>query len=98
MVAVPVAYAGVTPDLTALLTALFLLVLTGTNSHLFDLWDVNSDRQKGVLKLPLMIGIRGTRILWICLNLSLLIFLSSFWIVGLTINSPASSSCTSDSH
>ena len=88
IVAVPLAYAGVTPDLPAFLTALFLLVLTGTNSHLFDLRDVNSDRQKGVLTLSLMIGIRGTRILWTCLNLSLLIFLSKFWLAGLTIPLP----------
>jgi 4-hydroxybenzoate polyprenyltransferase len=88
VVAVPLAYAGVTPDLSALLTALFLLVLTGTNSHLFDLRDVKSDRQKGVLTLPLMIGVRTTRILWTALNLSLLIFLSRFWVAGLTIPLP----------
>ena len=84
VVAVPLAYAGVTPDRPALLTALFLLVLTGTNSHLFDIRDLKSDAQKGVLTLPLMVGIRGTRLIWTCLNLSLLLFLSSFWVAGLT--------------
>ena len=88
VVAVPLAYAGVAPHLSALLTVLFLLVLTGTNSHLFDFRDVNSDRQKGVLTLPLMIGVRTTRILWTCLNLSLLIFLRRFWVAGLTIPLP----------
>ena len=88
MIVVPLAYAGLKPDLPAFLTALFLLVLTGTNSHLFDLRDINSDRQKGVLTLPLMFGIRGTRIIWTCLNLSLLIFQSRFWVAGLTIPLP----------
>ena len=84
VVAVPLAYAGVSPDLPAFLTALFLLVLTGTNSHLFDLRDVQSDRQKGVLTLPLIVGIKGTRIIWTFLNLSLLLLLSRFWIAGIT--------------
>ncbi len=88
VVAVPLAYAGVTPNQATLLTALFLLVLTGTNSHLFDIRDLKSDAQKGVLTLPLMVGIRGTRIVWTCLNLSLLIFLSRFWIAGLTTPAP----------
>lgn len=88
VVAVPLAYAGVPPDQETLLTAIFLLVLTGTNSHLFDVRDINSDLQKGVLTMPLMVGIGGTRIIWTCLNLFLLIFLSWFWIAGLTIPSP----------
>ncbi len=88
VVAVPLAYAGVTPDRQALLTAFFLLVLTGTNSHLFDVRDVKSDAQKGVLTLPLMVGIRGNRLIWTCLNLSLLLLVSSFWVAGLTTPAP----------
>ena len=88
VVAIPLAYAGVTPERQALLTALFLLVLTGTNSHLFDVRDVNSDSQKGVLTLPLVVGIQGTRMVWTCLNLSLLLFLTSFWVAGLTTPAP----------
>jgi 4-hydroxybenzoate polyprenyltransferase len=88
VVAVPLAYSGVIPDRPALLTALFLLVLTGTNSHLFDVRDLNSDRHSGVLTLPLMVGIRGTKIIWTCLNLSLFLFLSWLWAQGVTTPTP----------
>ena len=87
LVAVPLAYAGVVFEQSAALTALFLLIFTGTNSHLFDVRDLDSDREKGVLTLPLIVGVRGHRIIWTCLNLSLLVFLSWFWATGL--NSPA---------
>lgn len=87
VIAVPLAYAGEPPEQSTLLTVMFLLVFTGTNSHLFDFRDISSDSQKGVLTLPLMIGVRGTRILWTCLNLGLLIFLSKFfWVTGITIS------------
>ena len=81
--AVPLAYANVAPNRTVILTALFLVVLIGTNSHLFDVRDVNSDREKGVLTLPLIVGVRGNRLVWTCLNLSLLSLLSGFWANGL---------------
>ncbi len=74
--------ANVAPDWPEVLTALFLLVLTGTNSHLFDVRDINSDREKGVLTLPLLVGVRGNRLIWTGLNLSLLTLLSRFWING----------------
>ncbi len=87
LVAVPLAFAGVMFEESAALTALFLLIFTGTNSHLFDVRDLDSDREKGVLTWPLMLGVRGNRLIWTGLNLSLLAFLSWFWATGL--NSPA---------
>jgi 4-hydroxybenzoate polyprenyltransferase len=83
LVAVPLAYAGVVFDRSAALTALFLLIFTGTNSHLFDVRDLKSDRKKGVLTLPLIVGVRGNRLIWTGLNLSLLAFGSGFWTTGL---------------
>lgn len=88
VLAVPLAYANVSPDRSAILTALFLLVLIGTNSHLFDVRDVNSDREKGVLTLPLIVGVRGNRLIWSCLNLSLLALLSGFWANGVAAPIP----------
>ncbi|MGK7909042.1 MAG: UbiA family prenyltransferase [Synechococcus sp.] len=82
VLAVPLAYANAAPDQLAVLTALFLLISTGTNSHLFDVRDINSDREKGVLTLPLLVGVRGNRLIWTGLNLSLLTLLSRFWING----------------
>ena len=87
LVAVPLAYAGVMFEESAALIALFLLIFTGTNSHLFDVRDLDSDREKGVMTLPLMVGVRVNRLIWTGLNLSLLAFLSWFWSTGL--NSPA---------
>ncbi len=79
LVAVPLAYAGVVFEKSAALTALFLLIFTGTNSHLFDVRDLDSDREKGVLTLPLIVGVRGNRLIWTCLNFGLLALLSRFW-------------------
>ena len=87
LVAVPLAYAGVVFEQSAALTALFLLIFTGTNSHLFDVRDLDSDRKKGVLTLPLIVGVTGNRLIWTCLNIGLLALLSWFWATGL--NSPA---------
>ena len=87
LVAVPLAYAGVVFEQSAALTALFLLIFTGTNSHLFDVRDLDSDREKGVLTLPLIVGVTGNRLIWTCLNIGLLALLSWFWATGL--NSPA---------
>lgn len=83
LVAVPLAYAGVLFGESAALTALFLLIFTGTNSHLFDVRDLKSDQKKGVLTLPLIVGVRGNRLIWTALNLSLLAFVGCFWTIGL---------------
>ncbi len=87
LVAVPLAYANAVFDRSAALTTLFLLIFTGTNSHLFDVRDLKSDREKGVLTWPLIVGVSGNRLIWTGLNLSLLVFLSWFWATGL--KSPA---------
>ncbi len=85
LVAVPLAYANAVFDRSAALTTLFLLIFTGTNSHLFDVRDLKSDREKGVLTWPLIVGVSGNRLIWTGLNLSLLVFLSWLWATGLKI-------------
>ena len=87
LVAVPLAYAGGVFEQSAALITIFLLIFTGTNSHLFDVRDLKSDREKGVLTLPLIVGVKGNRLIWTGLNLSLLVFLSCFWATGLKIPS-----------
>jgi len=79
VVAVPLAYAGARFDLKTFLTTSFILVFTGTNSHLFDVRDLVSDRQQGVPTLTVLIGLHGTRWLWTGLNLMLLILLGWAW-------------------
>jgi 4-hydroxybenzoate polyprenyltransferase len=78
LVAIPLAYSEKGLDPSVGLIALFLLIMTGTNAHLFDIRDIDSDQEKGVLTLPLLIGIRETRMLWTGLNMVLLL-LMWFW-------------------
>lgn len=78
-VALPLAYAGREFDLTAALTTLFLFVFIVSNSHTFDLRDIDSDRDKGVTTLPLMVGVRGTRIVLTVLNLFMLLVMLIAW-------------------
>ncbi|ELS05279.1 UbiA prenyltransferase family protein [Xenococcus sp. PCC 7305] len=87
LVAVPIAYADIMFGRSVLLTTLFLLIFTGTNSHLFDVRDLESDQDKGVSTLALIVGVTGNRLIWTSLNLCLLVFLSYFWAKGL--NTPA---------
>ncbi len=88
VVAVPLAYANAGLDRSAILISLFLLIFIGTNSHLFDLRDVRSDFNKGVLTLPLMIGIKETRLLFTALNLLVLLGAIWYWVSELAILSP----------
>ena len=85
LVTVPLAYADGVFDQSAALITTFLLIFTGTNSHLFDVRDLKSDREKGVRTLTLIVGVRGNRLIWTGLNLGLLVFLSCFWASGLKI-------------
>lgn len=78
-VALPVAYAARQFDLTAALTTLFLFVFIVSNSHTFDLRDIESDRNKGVTTLPLMVGVRGTRIVLTVMNVLMLLVMFAAW-------------------
>jgi 4-hydroxybenzoate polyprenyltransferase len=88
VVAVPLAYAGAAVDRTVVLLIGFLLVFIGTNSHLFDVRDLDSDRQKGVQTLPVLIGIRGTRVVLTTLNLLLIPLMTWSWTTPLPSLSP----------
>jgi hypothetical protein len=81
-IALPMAYAGAKYDITAVFTTLFMFVFIVTNSHTFDIRDVCSDREKGVITLPIMVGIRGTKIILTAMNISMLITLIAAWIAN----------------
>lgn len=81
VVGVPLAYAQESPDLSAWLVTLFVFVFVATNSHLFDIRDVVSDQQKGVLTLPLILGVHRTRIFFSLLNLAMLAVLGSWGLI-----------------
>jgi 4-hydroxybenzoate polyprenyltransferase len=81
-VALPLAYAGqsLTPHIA--LTTLFLFIFIVTNSHTFDIRDLESDQTKGVLTLPLQIGVRNTKVALTTLNLIVLATYGAGWIKG----------------
>ena len=88
LIAVPLAYAGSSFNYFTALVTLFLLIFVGTNSHLFDIRDIESDREKGVQTLPLILGIRGTRIFWTGLNLIVLLVAGWTWTQRIWVLSP----------
>ncbi|NJL87422.1 MAG: UbiA family prenyltransferase [Leptolyngbyaceae cyanobacterium SM1_1_3] len=75
VVAVPLAYAGQGLNLTSGIMSLFLLVFVGSNSHVFDIRDIESDRQQGVLTMPVLWGVSNTRLFWTAANLFMLFIL-----------------------
>jgi len=88
VVAVPLAYAGASFTLSAGITAGFLLIFIGTNSHLFDVRDLESDRQAGVWTLPLLVGVAGNRRIWMVLNTLALAIVMWGWTRSLAVPSP----------
>ena len=85
LVAVPLAYAVVVFSRSAALITIFLLIFTATNSHLFDVRDLKSDREKGVRTLPLIVGVRANRLIWTGFNLGFFAILAWFWASGWNI-------------
>lgn len=85
VVAVPLAYAGAGVNPSVLVLIGFLLVFIGTNSHLFDFRDIDSDQQKGVQTLPVLLGIQRTRVVLTLFNLLLIPLIFGAWITPLPL-------------
>ena len=79
VIALPIAYEGAEFDLAAILTTLFMFVFIVTNSHTFDIRDLDSDREKGVVTLPVIAGLKGTKAILTIMNLSVLIIMVWAW-------------------
>lgn len=77
-IALPLAYAGGDFDQRAALTTCFIFAFEGTNANLFDIRDLESDQKKGVLTLPLMVGIKGSRIVLTVMNLLMLAIIMGY--------------------
>ena len=82
VIALPLAYAGAKFDLAATLTTLFMFVFIVSNSHVFDIRDVESDCNKGVVTLPIMVGIKGTKLILTTMNILMLLTIISGWITN----------------
>lgn len=93
IVAVTLANAGAPFNSSAALTTLFLFIFIGSNSHMFDVRDVESDREKGVQTLPILLGVKGTRLTLTGLNLGMLIALAGGWLYDLAVPDPRVALC-----
>jgi 4-hydroxybenzoate polyprenyltransferase len=80
VIALPLAYAGAKYGVIVALTTFFMFVFIVTNSHIFDIRDIQSDREKGVITLPIMAGIRGTKIILTAMNIFMLLIIVEAWI------------------
>jgi REP element-mobilizing transposase RayT len=85
---VPLAYANAGFTLSAGLTTFFLLIFVGTNSHLFDVRDLKSDRQADMLTLPRLLGVDRHRQFWFALNGLALVAVAWGWTRSLAVPSP----------
>lgn len=83
VVAIPLAYTKVKFNTLAALTTLFMFVFIVTNSHIFDIRDLSSDREKGVITLPILAGINGTKIILTTMNLVMLLTIIYAWAIGI---------------
>ncbi|NBD32551.1 MAG: prenyltransferase [Cyanobacteria bacterium] len=77
-IALPLAYAGTEFDLRAGLTTCFIFAFEGSNANLFDVRDLESDAKKGVLTLPLLVGIQGSRMILTVMNALMLAIVISY--------------------
>ena len=59
-----------------------------TNSHIFDVRDIDSDREKGVVTLPALIGIEGTKIVLTVMNLLMLLTIVGAWMNNILMFRP----------
>ncbi len=88
IVAVPLAYAEapLTPDVWV--NIVYLVALLGSNAHMFDIRDIDSDVQAGVVTMPVLWGVPGTRLFWIICNLGSFCVLAWGWRHHLLIPDP----------
>ena len=79
-IALPLGYADAKFNTVAALTTLFMFVFIVTNSHVFDIRDLDSDREKGVITLPIMAGVSGTKIILSLMNILMLSIVVGAWL------------------
>ena len=78
-VLMPAMWAGRELDWAVGQLALFIFVFVSSNTHMFDVRDIDNDREHRVLTLPVAFGVRRTKHALILLNLVLLACLMWGW-------------------
>lgn len=90
----PVAWAGTGLTTEAWHLALFIFVFAASGCHMFDVRDIDSDREAGVVSLPIQAGVRRTKQALIAMNLVMLAVMMWGWIDGVTGPHPEIILCT----
>ena len=88
VVALPMAYGNAEFDSRVASIGLFMFVFIVTNSHVFDIRDLESDRQKEVTTLPIMVGVRGTKLILTIMNLFVVILVVYGWTTNVMVAHP----------
>lgn len=88
LVTLPLAYAGAPIGPSAIPTFLFLFLFLAVNVHLFDIRDIESDRRAGVVTLPVLIGVRGTRRACLAMVWLAWLLVGSAWIATIAAPPP----------
>ena len=88
VIALPIAYAQAEFNLAAVFTTIFMFVFIVTNSHIFDVRDLDSDREKGVVTLPVIIGIKNTKLVLTAMNLLMLSTIVFAWVNNILVFRP----------
>ena len=88
VIALPIAYQKAEFSLVDFWLTLFMFVFIVTNSHIFDIRDIDSDRQKGVVTLPTIAGVRGTKIILSVMNVLVMLITICLWINGVVSYHP----------
>jgi 4-hydroxybenzoate polyprenyltransferase len=69
-VGLPIAYSeNIDLDWNSVPLIIFIYILVASNAHMFDIRDLDSDREKGLKTLPVLVGIAQTKNIIISLNL-----------------------------
>ncbi len=88
VIILPLAYAKNSFDYKAALVTIFMFAFIVTNSHIFDIRDLESDKNKGVITLPIMVGLKKAKIILTAINFLMLIILVCAWLANLMPYSP----------
>ena len=78
-IALPMAYEAASFGLIDSWLTLFMFVFIVTNSHIFDIRDIESDRDKGVVTLPTIAGVKGTKVILTVMNVSVMLIAIGLW-------------------
>ena len=79
VVGLPAAWNGLPLNRALWFVAVFVFVFTSTNAHMFDVRDVEKDRETKIATLPVAISVRGTKMALIALNLVLALLIIYGW-------------------